>query len=39
MALKSTIHRLELDVADVDRGIYESFTLTLARHPRKPGSG
>ena len=33
MALKSTIHRLELDVADVDRGIYESFTLTLARHP------
>ncbi|MCG3169035.1 MAG: putative protein YaeQ [Pseudomonadales bacterium] len=37
MALKSTIHRLELDVADVDRGIYESFTLTLARHPSETG--
>ncbi len=33
MALKSTVHRLELDVADVDRGVYETFTLTLARHP------
>jgi uncharacterized protein YaeQ len=33
MALKSTIHRLELDVADVDRGVYDSFTLTLACHP------
>ncbi len=33
MALKSTIHRLELDVADIDHGNYGSFWLTLARHP------
>lgn len=33
MALKSTIHRLELDVADIDHGNYGSFSLTLARHP------
>lgn len=33
MALKSTIHRLELNVADIDRGVYDTFTLTLARHP------
>ena len=33
MALKSTIHRLELDVADIDHDNYGSFSLTLARHP------
>lgn len=33
MALKSTVHRAELDVADIDHGNYGSFTLTLARHP------
>ncbi len=33
MALKSTIHRLELDVADIDHGNYGNFSLTLARHP------
>ena len=33
MALKSTIHRLELDVADIDHANYGSFALTLARHP------
>lgn len=33
MALKSTIHRLELELADIDRGVYDNFTLTLARHP------
>ena len=33
MALKSTIHRLELDVADIDHGNYGSFSLTLARPP------
>jgi uncharacterized protein YaeQ len=33
MALKSTIHRLELELADTDRGVYDTFSLTLARHP------
>lgn len=33
MALKSTIHRLELNVADIDHDVYDTFTLTLARHP------
>jgi uncharacterized protein YaeQ len=33
MALKSTIHKLELSVANVDRHYYENHTLTLARHP------
>ena len=37
MALKSTIHRLELDVADIDHGNYGSFSLTLARHPSETG--
>jgi uncharacterized protein YaeQ len=33
MALKSTIFRAELEVADLDRGHYGTHTLTLARHP------
>jgi uncharacterized protein YaeQ len=33
MALSATIHRVELDVADVDRGYYASHALRLARHP------
>lgn len=33
MALKSTIFKAELSVADVDRGVYGDFPLTLARHP------
>lgn len=33
MALKSTIYRAELDVANVDVDTYASFSLTLARHP------
>jgi len=33
MALKSTIFKAELDVADIDRGYYASHALTLARHP------
>ena len=33
MALKSTIYKLELSVADIDRQYYETHTLTLARHP------
>lgn len=33
MALKSTIFKAELSVADIDRGYYRDHTLTLARHP------
>lgn len=33
MALKSTIFKAELSVADIDRGVYGDFPLTLARHP------
>ncbi|GAA5785346.1 hypothetical protein GCM10007860_00150 [Chitiniphilus shinanonensis] len=33
MALKSTIYKVELNVADLDRGYYGSHGLTIARHP------
>jgi uncharacterized protein YaeQ len=33
LALKSTIFKAELSVADIDRGYYRDHSLTLARHP------
>lgn len=33
MAIGSTMHTFEVDLADVDRGVYESFTMRVARHP------
>jgi uncharacterized protein YaeQ len=33
MALKSTISRAELSIADIDRGYYCDHALTIARHP------
>ena len=33
MALKSTICKAELSVADIDRGYYREHVLTIARHP------
>jgi uncharacterized protein YaeQ len=33
MALKATIFRAELQIADMDRGYYRDHALTLARHP------
>lgn len=33
MALKSTIFKAELQVADLDRGHYGTYPLTIARHP------
>jgi len=33
MALRSVVYRADLDVSDLDRDVYESFPLTLARHP------
>lgn len=33
MALKSTIFKITLQIADLDRGYYATHALTLARHP------
>lgn len=33
MALRATIHKAELELADLDRQHFESASLTLARHP------
>lgn len=33
MALPSTVHRLKIALNDVDRGVYESLDLRIARHP------
>ncbi len=33
MALKSSIHKIQLNVADTDRQVYADFALTVARHP------
>jgi uncharacterized protein YaeQ len=33
MALRSTIHKAELSIADIDRGRYADHALTLALHP------
>ena len=33
MALKSTVHKAELQVADLDRNHFADYALTLARHP------
>ena len=33
MAIGATIHTFEIQLADVDRGVYEDLTLRVARHP------
>ncbi|MGE3652195.1 MAG: YaeQ family protein [Reyranellaceae bacterium] len=33
MAIKATIYKAQLQLADMDRGIYADHALTLARHP------
>jgi uncharacterized protein YaeQ len=33
MALPSTIYRVTIQLSDVDRGVYESLQVTVARHP------
>ena len=33
MALKATIHKARLQIADMDRGVYGDHELTIARHP------
>ena len=33
MALKATIHKAQLQIADMDRHVYGDHALTIARHP------
>jgi len=33
MALKPTIYKFKISLSDLDRAVYESLSLTLARHP------
>ncbi len=33
MALTATIHNFDIQLSDVDRGVYESLALRVARHP------
>ncbi len=33
MALSSTLHRFEIDLTDVDRGVYDALDLRVAQHP------
>ena len=33
MALKPTIYKAQVELADTDRNCFESLTLTLAKHP------
>ncbi|MEN9706399.1 MAG: hypothetical protein RLZZ393_2278 [Pseudomonadota bacterium] len=33
MALSATIHTFEIDLSDVDRGVYQSLKLRVAQHP------
>lgn len=33
MALQATIYNFDIELADLDRGVYESLALRLARHP------
>jgi uncharacterized protein YaeQ len=38
MALTATIYNIDLQIADVDRGVYESLTLRVAREPSETAS-
>ncbi len=33
MAIKATIYKAEVQLSDIDRGVYGDFPLTIARHP------
>lgn len=37
MALPSSIHRVTIQLSDIDRGVYESLQTTVARHPSETG--
>jgi uncharacterized protein YaeQ len=36
VARTGTVHRLRIDLSDVDRGVYESLDLRVAQHPSEP---
>jgi len=38
MALSATMHRFAIELADSDRGVYESLDLRVARHPSESAS-
>lgn len=33
MAIKATIHKVEVQLSDIDRGVYGDHSVTIARHP------
>ena len=33
MALQATVYRIQIELSDIDRGVYESLDLRIARHP------
>lgn len=33
MALQATVYRVQIELSDVDRGVYETLDLRIARHP------
>jgi len=33
MALKATIHKADVQISDIDRGLYADHAITIARHP------
>jgi uncharacterized protein YaeQ len=33
MAIKATIHKAQVQIADMDRGVYADHSVTIARHP------
>jgi uncharacterized protein YaeQ len=37
MALPSTIYRANIQLSDIDRGVYETIQTTVARHPSETG--
>lgn len=37
MALPSTIYRATIELSDVDRNVYETLSVTVARHPSETG--
>jgi uncharacterized protein YaeQ len=37
MALPSTIYRANIQLSDIDRGVYETLQTTVARHPSETG--
>ena len=38
MATGAVMHTFDVQVADVDRGVYESLSLRMAQHPSETGA-